>query len=158
MNLNKMFEMTRGSLGDTLTPYRNTDQDLVNGLTACIEYLWFNRKDLFLDDNLRIVNDYSGAFCRANTKAYSEGDIVFVNDPIDFYQCVSAGTSGTDTEFNTEFVIDGTASFVIFSFPECINLLAVSHFVAYYCLMLDGDEQANENLAQIHYNSFITGI
>lgn len=158
MKISKMFELTRGKLGDKLTPYRNSDQDLVDGLTLCIDYLWINRKDLFLDDNMKLVNDYVQADERVNTHSYQKGDMIYINDPINLYICTTSGTSGVDVTYTNDVVIDGTSMFSRFTFHEGINLLFVSHYIAYHCLMLDADEQANETLASNHYSMFINGI
>jgi len=158
MKISKMFELTRGKLGDTLLPYRNSDQNLIDGLTLCIDYLWSYRKDLFLDDNMKWVKNYNQAEAKANSTEYSEGDIIFVNDPVDLYICTDGGATGIDTAYSGDIVIDGGAMFSLYSFEEAINKMYVSHYIAYHCLMLDADEQANEALASNHYNMFINGI
>lgn len=158
MKVRKMFGLARGKLGDTNPPYRNTDQDLINGLDECIDYLWIFRKDLFLDDNMKMSNDYEEAEAREPSHDYSVGDMIYVNDPLELYYCTIAGTSDADTPYVGEFVTDGTAMFSRFTFNESINLLFVSHYIAYHCLMLDADEQANEQLAQTHYSTFLGGI
>jgi len=153
--LSLLFKDVRKLLGDTFEPYRNTDEDLIDGLASCLDRLYREDKDLFLNESFQIENNFEYPVPREDSTSYDVGDFIHINDPIDLYICTVAGVSNTTpVDFDGDFIVDGTVSWSRWCLPEGIHSNAVLHYICWFCLMMDNDEQANERNAAAHLQLF----
>jgi len=155
IELSEIFKTSRKFLGDTFKPYRNSDEDFASALSSFISYLKANHPDHMLDDNFQISDNFTKPFERSNSTVYSLGDMIFINDPMDIYSCSVAGTSNsTEPDFIANFVTDNTTGWTKWHVPGSIDGNAVIHYITWFCLIMDTDEQANEAKALFHEQKY----